>query len=87
MRKFESMDEFYDYINTGHEVQVSYQGHELFISSSSNQHGTISPTIATNHQNENPVFYDNLDDLLDNYKIDGRSIREFILDVDIEYIY
>jgi YHS domain-containing protein len=44
-------------------------------------------TIATNFQNENPYEFDSFDELMDNFKVEEKKLREIILDMDVEYEY
>jgi hypothetical protein len=44
-------------------------------------------TIATNFQNENPYEFGSFDELMDNFKVDGKNLREVILDMDVENEY
>jgi hypothetical protein len=72
------------------EMELTYNGKEYFIASEfedrKNRKRKWKFSIALNHQNDNPIEYNTLDELLDNYKEDGKTIREFILEMEIEFI-
>ncbi|MDR2718841.1 MAG: hypothetical protein LBB89_12380 [Treponema sp.] len=68
----------------GNSVELAYNGKEYFIS---NETVGCEFSIALNHQNKDPIPYNSLDELLDNYKEDGKPLREFILEMEIESIH
>ena len=82
--KFESIEEVYKMFSRRESIELAYNGKEYFLSSEDTR-GNF--TIATNLSNDNPIPFDTLDELLDNYKEDGKPLREFILDMEIEEIH
>jgi len=82
--RFESIDEVHKaFTCVGcNSIELTYNGKEYFLS---NETKDTEFTIALNHQNENPIAYNSLDELLDTYKEDGIALRDFILDMDVEY--
>ena len=82
--KFESIDEVYKLLESPESIELAYNGKEYFLSS---EDGRGNFTIALNRRNDNPFPFDTLEELLDNYKEDGKPLRDFILDMDVLYIH
>jgi hypothetical protein len=69
------------------EMELTYNDKEYFIASGFNNWKYSIFSIALNHQNKNSIAYNTLDELLDNYKVDGKPLQEFILEMNVEYIH
>ena len=89
--RFESIDEVYKTFMThgSNDIEATYNGKEYFISSVWRSVDNIYDkfSIALNHQNKNPIYYKSLDDLLDNYKEDGVPLRDFILNMNVDFVH
>jgi hypothetical protein len=84
--KFETMDEIRQTLTNygGNSIEFVFNGKEYFIS---NETVGCEFSIALNHQNMDPIPYNSLDELLDNYQDDGKPLRDFILEMDITSIH
>ena len=87
--RFESIDEVRKVFTNGgsNEIELTYDGKEYFLASEVENGEIFEFTIALNHQNRNPLSYKSLDDILDNYKEEGKPLRDFILNMNVEFIY
>ena len=83
--KFETIEELYQELAImGHDYQLSYNGKGYFLSRYSKK-GNIIFTIASNIQNENPTEFNSFEELLNNFKVEGNSLKSVILDIKVEY--
>jgi hypothetical protein len=84
--RFETIDEIRQtFMNYGsNSIELTYNGKEYFIT---NETVGCEFSIALNHQNKNPIPYNSFDELLDNYQEDGKLLRDFILEMDVDFIY
>jgi len=80
---FGSLEELYYAVAiVGMDYQFTYNGYMFFLSCPDRDSVfSISPDL----YNKNPVKYNSFDELLDGYKVDGKRLREIILDFCIEY--
>jgi hypothetical protein len=85
--KFENIDDLHNELTImGNEFDISYKGGEYFISCGSFNGGKKKFYASnTNNAEEESFEYDTFDEMLDNFKAaDGKSLREFLLDTEIE---
>jgi hypothetical protein len=84
--RFESIEEVrVTFTNFGgNSVELAHNGKEYFLS---NETVGCEFSIALNHHNDNPIPYNSLDELLDNYKENGKPLRDFILEMNVEFIH
>jgi len=81
-RRFESLKELYEGLAIkGHEYETSYNGKEYSFSNCSYNGKKRKFYVTTD---EDSFEYDTFDELLDNFKEDGKNLREFILDMEVE---
>jgi len=84
VRKFVSLDQLYYALTImGYDYELLYNGQEYFLSWGKEEKPDAF-SLATNFQNENPLLFDTFDDLLDNFKVGEKKLREVILDFYIE---
>jgi hypothetical protein len=76
--KFKSIEEFNSELMLGNEFEIAYAGGNYHIECCSSK-DSIEKFWVTNLNNEVAVNYDTFDEMLDNFKVDGKSLREFIL--------
>ena len=82
IRRFENLEEFHKgLVITGHEYETSCNGKTYSFSNCSYNGKKRKFYVSTN---EDSYGYDTFDEMLDNFKEDGRSLREFILDMEVE---
>ena len=80
--RFESFEELYNDLLTGHEYEFYYNDKEYSIDS----HCEISEEKRTYYVcfPDNAVSeFNSVDELLDGFIVDGKSFREFVFDVDV----
>jgi len=83
-RRFVSLDGlYYALVKMCNDYQLTYNGQEYFLSWGKEKLETFS--IATSHQNKDPIIFNTFDDLLDNFKVGEKKLREVILDFEIDY--
>jgi hypothetical protein len=81
-RRFESLEELHKGLAImGHEYETFYNGKEYSFSNCS-YNGKKRKFYAST--DEVSFEYDTFDEMLDNFKEDGKSLREFILDMEVE---
>lgn len=82
--KFESLDELYTQTAVvEHEYSLFYEGKGYFIMAYRRKGKQIF-SFATDPHNESAVEYNSFDELLDTFEKDGKKLREFILDMEID---
>jgi YHS domain-containing protein len=82
--KFKNMDELYDrLVNMWYEYVLSYKGKEYFLSWYREDTTNIF-SIGRTWLDEDPFQYDTFDEMLDNFKENGKSLREFLSEAEIE---
>jgi len=75
--KIENIEKIYFDLNTGNaDYEISYKGKHYSINTYSN--GTDPRTFWVDK-----TMYNSADELLDGFIVDGKSFREFFLDVDV----
>ena len=83
-RYFRSIKELSFGLNKGHEYDLLYKGQEYFFSGCRAGLSGKKFTFATAHNEKSLYDSDCLDEVLDNYKIDDKPLREIILDFEVE---
>ena len=82
-----SLDEIYSKITEQQlDLQLSRNGREYFIDHFIRKGADVF-TIAANKDNENRLEFNSFDEMLDGYKEDGIPLRDFILEMHIEFEY
>jgi len=82
IRRFENLEELHKgLVITGHEYETSYNGKMYSFSNCSYNGKKRKFYVSTG---EDSCEYDTFDEMLDNYKEDGKRLREFILDMEVE---
>ena len=80
--RFKSVEILYEWLFYGHEYGFTYKGNEYFICNGFDRStGTMDLRIA--ELNKPDVKYNSIDDLFDNFKVDGKSFREFMFEVEV----
>jgi len=80
--KFRSIDELYDkLVNKWYDYWITYKGN-VYLLSWYSKDSTLLFSIGRTWLDENPSQYDTFDELLDNFKEDGKSLREFLPDIE-----
>jgi len=80
--KFTNLEELYDrLVNMWYDYVLSYKGKDYYLSWYREDSTNIF-SVGRTWLDEEPFQYETFDDLLDNFKEDGKSLREFAPDIE-----
>jgi len=86
-KKLQSLDELYNQmVEEELELYLTRSGKDYFITHYFKKDREVF-TVAANRNNENRIEFNSFDEMLDGYKEGGIALRDFILDMYIEYDY
>ena len=80
--KFRSIEILYEWLEKGHEYKIAYKDKEYFILNGYDDNDRLDLRVLIIDVDQD-IEFSSVDDLFDNFIIDGKSFREFIFEVNV----